>query len=94
MRAMTPHPSAPATPASSTVDERRRVAGSRSSSSRSAARQTRYISRTLSDEAWQITDGEGQHTARLSGTEHDAVARAHRQLAAAGGGTVLVTSID
>ena len=57
-------------------------------------RHTRYISRTLSDDGWQITDAEGQHTARLTGTEHDAVARAHRQLTAYGGGTVLVTDAD
>lgn len=55
---------------------------------------SRYVARTLSDDAWQITDGEGQHTARLRGTERDAVARAHRQLAACGGGVVLVTSAD
>lgn len=52
---------------------------------------SRYVARTLSDDAWQITDGEGQLTARLSGTEMDAVARAHHQLAAYGGGSVLVT---
>ncbi|MCX2730574.1 hypothetical protein OOZ19_10005 [Saccharopolyspora sp. NFXS83] len=76
------------------MDDRLRATRARSSTPRPAARPTRYIARTLSDDAWQITDGEGQHTARLSGTEHDAVTRAHRQLAAFGGGTVLVTSLD
>lgn len=57
-------------------------------------RHTRHISRTLSDDAWQITDAEGQHTARLTGSEQDAVARAHRQLASYGGGDVLVTDLD
>ena len=57
-------------------------------------RHTRYISRTLSDDAWQITDAEGQHTARLTGTEKDAIARAHRQLASHGGGNVLVTDLE
>lgn len=91
---MTLHPSTLAPSAASAVDDRIRATGARCPAPRSAARQTRYIARTLSDDAWQITDGEGQHTARLSGTESDAVARAHRQLAACGGGTVLVTSTD
>lgn len=55
---------------------------------------TRHVARTLSGEAWQITDAEGQHTARIVGSEHDAVARAHRQLAAFGGGRVLVLDAD
>ena len=57
-------------------------------------RHTRYISRTLSDDAWQITDADGQHTARLTGTEKDAIARAHCQLASYGGGNVLVTDLE
>ncbi|MFR9730264.1 hypothetical protein ACL03H_13625 [Saccharopolyspora sp. MS10] len=91
---MTPHLNALAAPVVSEVDDRPGVAGARAARPRAAARHTRYIARTLSDEAWQITDGEGQHTARLVGSEHDAVDRAHRQLAAFGGGTVLVTSLD
>lgn len=55
---------------------------------------TRHVARTLSDEAWQITDAEGQHTARIVGSENDAVARAHHQLAAYGGGRVLVLGSD
>lgn len=54
-------------------------------------KRTRHISPTLFDDAWQITDSKGQHTARVSGTERDAVALAHHQLAAYGGGTVHVT---
>jgi hypothetical protein len=54
-------------------------------------RATRHVARTLSDDAWQITDAEGQHTARIAGTRDDAVARARGQLAARGGGRVLVT---
>lgn len=57
-------------------------------------RLSRYVARTLSDDAWQITDAEGQHTARIAGTEHDAIARAHRQLAAYGGGRVFLTDAD
>jgi adenine deaminase len=56
--------------------------------------QTRHVARTLTDEAWQITDAEGQHTARVIGTENDAVTRAQHQLAADGGGNVLVTDSD
>lgn len=55
---------------------------------------TRHIARTLTDDAWQITDAEGQHTARVIGTEDDAVTRAQHQLAAYGGGSVLVTDSD
>ena len=57
-------------------------------------RPIRHVARTLCDEAWQITDAEGQHTARIAGTEHDAIARAHRQLAAYGGGRVFLTDAD
>lgn len=42
----------------------------------------RHISATLSDDAWQITDARGQHTARVTGTQQDAVALAQHQLAA------------
>ena len=55
---------------------------------------TRHVARTLSDDAWQITNSEGQHTARIIGTVADAVARAHHQLADYGGGRVLVADID
>ena len=51
---------------------------------------SRHVAPTLSDDAWQITDGEGQHTARVAGSEEDAVACAHRQLEAYGGGSVSV----
>ena len=54
-------------------------------------RRIRYVAPTLSEDAWQITDAEGQHTARVIGTESEAVASARRQLAAVGGGRVLVT---
>lgn len=57
-------------------------------------RRTRHVARTLSDDAWQITDSEGQHTARIIGTKQDAVARAHHQLAAYGGGSVFVADAD
>lgn len=57
-------------------------------------RPIRHVARTLCDEAWQITDAEGQQTARVRGSEREAVARAHRQLAACGGGRVLVTDAD
>ncbi|GAA3357696.1 MULTISPECIES: hypothetical protein [Saccharopolyspora] len=54
-------------------------------------RRIRYVALTLAEDAWQITDAEGQHTARVIGTEAEAVASAHRQLAVVGGGRVLVT---
>lgn len=57
-------------------------------------RHSRHVARALFDDAWQITDAEGQHTARISGTERDAVARAHHQLAAYGGGHVFLTDAD
>ncbi|KAA5835248.1 hypothetical protein F1721_10745 [Saccharopolyspora hirsuta] len=57
-------------------------------------RHCRHVARTLSDDAWQITDAEGQQTARIAGTEHDAIARAHHQLAAYGGGHVFLTDAD
>ncbi|RCW40946.1 uncharacterized protein DUF2188 [Halopolyspora algeriensis] len=57
-------------------------------------RPIRHVARTLSDDAWQITGADGQHTARVIGTAADAVARAHHQLAAYGGGRVLVTDTD
>ncbi|MEV4646189.1 hypothetical protein [Saccharopolyspora sp. NPDC049357] len=57
-------------------------------------RHSRHVARTLSDDAWQITDAEGQHTARIVGTEHDAIARADHQLAAYGGGRVFLTDAD
>ncbi|GAA4613929.1 hypothetical protein [Saccharopolyspora hordei] len=52
---------------------------------------SRHIARTLSEDAWQITDAQGQHTARVTGTEEDAVAHAHDQLAHYGGGDVHVS---
>lgn len=48
---------------------------------------TRHIARGLFS-GWQITNTEGQHTARIAGTRHDALECAHRQLAAVGGGRV------
>ncbi|MEB3370253.1 hypothetical protein [Saccharopolyspora mangrovi] len=57
-------------------------------------RHARHVARTLSDDAWVITDAEGQHTARVVGSEHDAIVRAHHQLAAYGGGQVLLTDAD
>lgn len=57
-------------------------------------RHSRHVTRTLSDDGWQITDAEGQHTARIVGTEHDALARAHHQLAAYGGGRVFFSDVD
>ncbi|MHA6799634.1 hypothetical protein [Bounagaea algeriensis] len=39
---------------------------------------------------WIITDGEGQHTAHVNGSRSQALACAHRQLDAVGGGEVLV----
>lgn len=57
-------------------------------------RRIRQVARTLTDDAWQIVDAEGQHTARINGTRNDAVAHAHHQLAAYGGGSVFVIDTD
>jgi len=57
-------------------------------------RRCRHVARTLSEHGWQITEAEGQHTARIASTEHDAIARAHHQLAAYGGGRVFLTDVD
>lgn len=78
-------------PTESTSDEDdSRSAGQRADS----MQHSRHVARTLSDDAWQITDSEGQHTARIAGTEQDAVDRAHDQLAAYGGGHVFLTDAD
>ncbi|GAB3673400.1 hypothetical protein [Saccharopolyspora tripterygii] len=72
----------------STSDER--TAGHRADS----MQYSRHVARTLAEDAWLITDAEGQHTARIIGTEQDAIDRAHDQLAAYGGGHVLLTDAD
>lgn len=77
-------------PIESTSDDRRSPAGHRDES----RQHSRHVARTLSDEAWQITDAEGQHTARITGSEQDAIAHAHDQLAAYGGGHVVLTDAD
>ncbi|RKT82592.1 hypothetical protein SAMN05421805_10459 [Saccharopolyspora antimicrobica] len=81
-------------PHSSTVDHRALLEGSTAAGRRlgdGLIRHTRHVARTLSEDAWQITDAEGQHTARVTGTVEEAVARAHYQLAAYGGGDVRIT---
>lgn len=39
---------------------------------------------------WQITDTEGQHTAPIVASRQDALEHAHHQLAALGGGRVVI----
>ncbi|MCP2330455.1 MULTISPECIES: hypothetical protein [Actinoalloteichus] len=50
---------------------------------------TRHIAPDLVS-GWQITNAEGQQTARVGGSRQDALNRAHRQLSVDGGGYVTV----
>lgn len=77
-------------PTEGTSDDRKSPAGHRDES----MQHSRHVAPTLSEEAWQITDAEGQHTARITGSEQDAIAQAHDQLAAYGGGHVFLTDAD
>lgn len=54
---------------------------------------TRHIAPGLLS-GWQITNIEGQHTAHITGTRHDALECAHRQLDAVGGGHITLDEHD